>query len=130
VAQPAVPEEEGCACEALLTVVVVVLVMATMLLAMAMPVFADKGGVPNEKACHGQVVKTENQLGTTPHEGVQQLGLNNAGELHKEVLTVSVSYGAGAFRPGSFCHVGNRTSENSSSKAVVNEIGPLLRCLF
>jgi hypothetical protein len=56
-----------------------------MLVAMAMPTFADEGGVPNERACHGQVVKTENQIGTTPHEGVAQLGLNNAGELNKGV---------------------------------------------
>ena len=56
-----------------------------MLVAMAMPTFADEGGVPNERACHGQVVKTESQSGNTPHEGVQQLGLNNAGELNKGV---------------------------------------------
>ena len=63
-----------------------VLLMAVMMLVVsAAPAMADKGGVPNEKACHGQVVKTENQLGTTPHEGAQQLGLNNAGEVNKGV---------------------------------------------
>ena len=61
------------------------LVMAAMIVAMAMPAFADEGGVPNEKACHGQVVKTENQLGNTPHEGVEQVGVDNAGELNKGV---------------------------------------------
>jgi hypothetical protein len=61
------------------------LVMAAMIVAMAMPAFADEGGVPNEKACHGQVVKAENQLGTTPHEGVEQVGVDNAGELNKGV---------------------------------------------
>jgi hypothetical protein len=73
----------------------VALVVAALIVAMAMPAFADKGGVPNEKACHGQVVKAENQLGTTPHEGVDQLGLNNAGELHKEVKSGAV----GSFNP-------------------------------
>ena len=61
------------------------LVMAATMVAMARPALADKGGVPNERACHGQVVKTENRIGTTPHEGVAQLGLNNAGELNKLV---------------------------------------------
>ena len=75
----------------ILTVVAVALVMAAMMLAMAMPVFADEGGVPNEKACHGQVVKSENQIGTTPHEGVAQLGLNNAGELNKGVKSGAIS---------------------------------------
>ena len=59
--------------------------MAVLLVAMAMPAFAAKGGVPNEKACLGETVKAENQLGNTPQEGVQQLGLNNAGELIKGV---------------------------------------------
>ncbi len=66
-------------------VLTVAFVMAAMMVAMAVPAFADAGGVPNERACHGQVVKTENQIGTTPHEGVEQLGLNNAGELNKGV---------------------------------------------
>jgi len=68
-----------------LVLATVALVLTAMMLAMAMPTFADEGGVPNERACHGQVVKTENQIGTTPHEGVAQLGLNNAGELNKGV---------------------------------------------
>jgi hypothetical protein len=69
----------------IVSLVVVALVMAAMMLVMAMPAFADKGGDPNEKACHGQVVKTENQLGNTPAEGVEQVGVNNAGELNKGV---------------------------------------------
>jgi hypothetical protein len=62
-----------------------VLVMAALVLAMAMPAFADKGGVPNEKACHGQTVKAGNQKGVTPAEGAQGVGVNNAGELNKGV---------------------------------------------
>ena len=70
----------------IISVVVVASVMAAMMLVMAMPAFADKGGDPNEKACHGQVVKTENQLGNTPAEGVEQVvGVNNAGELNKGI---------------------------------------------
>jgi hypothetical protein len=69
----------------IMLLVTLALVMAAMIVAMAMPAFADEGGVPNEKACHGQVVNTENQLGNTPHEGVEQVGVNNAGELNKGV---------------------------------------------
>jgi hypothetical protein len=81
--------------------VAMVLMLATMV-AMAMPAFADKGGVPNEKACHGQVVKAENQLGTTPHEGVDQVGVDNAGELNKLVKSGEVGSSA-----GTFCRSGN-----------------------
>ena len=64
---------------------------------MAMPAFADTGGVPNEKACHGQVVKAENQLGTTPHEGADQVGVDNAGELNKLVKSGEVGSSTGTF---------------------------------
>ncbi len=76
----------------LMLLVVVALVMAAMMLAMAMPAVADKGGVPNEKACHGQTVKAGNQGGDTPHEGAQQEGLNNAGELNKGVKSGDIVY--------------------------------------
>ena len=69
----------------IILVLSVATLMAVMVVAMAMPAFAAKGGVPNEKACLGETVKAENQNGTTPHEGVQQVGLNNAGELLKGV---------------------------------------------
>ena len=69
----------------IMLLVTLALVMAAMIVAMTMPAFADEGGVPNEKACHGQVVKTENQLGNTPHEGAEQVGVDNAGELNKGV---------------------------------------------
>jgi hypothetical protein len=69
---------------------VLLAVLAMMVLAMAIPALADKGGVPNEKACHGQVVKAENQNGTTPHEGAAQLGVSNAGEVNKLVKSGEV----------------------------------------
>jgi hypothetical protein len=60
--------------------------MVVMLVAMAMPAFAAKGGVPNEKACLGAVLHAEVQMRNTPpvsREVAQQLGLNNTGEVNK-----------------------------------------------
>ena len=60
--------------------------MVVMLVAMAMPAFAAKGGVPNEKACLGAALHAEVKMGNTPpvsREVAQQLGLNNTGELIK-----------------------------------------------
>jgi hypothetical protein len=76
----------------IIMVLTVALVVAAMMVAMAMPAFADKGGNPNEKACHGQTLKTANQEGDTPAEGVEQLGLNNAGELNKGVKAGEIVY--------------------------------------
>ena len=70
------------------------MVLLAALLVMAsfsvVPAFADKGGTPNDKACHGQIVKAENQNGTTPHEGAAQLGVSNAGEVNKLVKSGEV----------------------------------------
>ncbi len=84
----------------IVSVLAVMALMAAMLVAMAMPAFADKGGVPNEKACHGQVLKQENQMGTTPHEGVDQVGVDNAGELNKLAKSGEVGSSAGIFCRG------------------------------
>jgi hypothetical protein len=74
--------------------------MAVMLVAMAMPAFAAKGGVPNEKACVGQVLRAENQLlGITPHESAEEFGLNNAGEILKGI------------KSGEFFHLNPETGE-------------------
>jgi hypothetical protein len=45
------------------------LVMAAMMMAMAMPAFADEGGVPDQNACQGQAISTLNTgYGSTPKE--------------------------------------------------------------
>jgi hypothetical protein len=44
----------------ILMLVTVALVMAAMMVAMAMPAFADEGGVPDQNACQGQVISTMN----------------------------------------------------------------------
>jgi hypothetical protein len=67
----------------ILMLATVALVMAAMIVAMAMPAFADEGGIPNENACLGQTLKVANQHGEGPPVGVEQTGLNNAGELLK-----------------------------------------------
>ena len=69
----------------IILVLVVATLMAVLLVAMAMPAFAAKGGVPNEKACLGQIFRAENQMGNTPQEAVQPLGLNNVGEVVKGI---------------------------------------------
>jgi hypothetical protein len=66
-------------------ILVMLAVMALLLALLALPAFAAGGGAPNEPACLGQTVKVANQEGNTPHEGVEQTGRDNAGELLQAV---------------------------------------------
>jgi hypothetical protein len=76
----------------IMLLVTLALVMAAMIVAMAMPAFADESGVPNEEACLGQTVKTANQFGDNPHVGVEQAGVDNAGELLKGAKAGEIDY--------------------------------------
>jgi hypothetical protein len=76
----------------ILLVMTVASVLTAMIVAMAMPAFADEGGVPNEEACLGQTVKTANQFGDNPHVGVEQAGVDNAGELLKGAKAGEIHY--------------------------------------
>ena len=69
----------------MLMVLTVALVMAAMMVATAMPAFADAGGVPNENACAGQVNKLDNQRGFTPAEIARAKPrlFGNAGDVEK-----------------------------------------------
>ena len=53
----------------IMLVATVAALMAAMMVAMAMPAFADEGGVPDQNACQGQVISTLNTgYGSTPKE--------------------------------------------------------------
>ena len=70
---------------------VVVAVMAALAAAMAVPVFADQGGDPNENACRGKILSTLNRdFGTTPKDAADTLGqrglpVENAGDFNELV---------------------------------------------
>jgi hypothetical protein len=68
-----------------LLVMAVAALMAAMMVAIAMPAFADAGGVPNENACAGQTNKENNQAGFTPREAAEFFGLRTAGDFNKFV---------------------------------------------
>jgi hypothetical protein len=65
------------------SVLAVAALMAAMMVTTALPAFADKGGVPNENACHGQNNKALNSFGLTPPETAQLFGFDNAGDYNK-----------------------------------------------
>jgi hypothetical protein len=67
----------------ILLVLAIAALMTAMLGASALPALADAGGVPNDNACHGQVIKFSNQAGFTPNVGAEFLGQDNAGEWNK-----------------------------------------------
>jgi hypothetical protein len=79
-------------------ILMVLSLSALLVSAMAVPAFADKGGLPNEKndnkACHGQTIRgnaSVNEL-TPPElaEQVEQAGIipvENAGDLSKLIKT-------------------------------------------
>jgi hypothetical protein len=84
-----------------LAVLVAAAMMVASMLAFSAPTFADKGGTPNAKACHGQAVSAANRIeGVTPHEAVQFLNahnpeqppLENAGEFNKLVKEGVIEY--------------------------------------
>jgi hypothetical protein len=77
----------------ILLVLTVALVMAAMMVAVAAPAFADKGGIPNENACHGQFISTAAQLGFPPPIGAELSGLENAGQLNKRVKEGQIEFG-------------------------------------
>jgi hypothetical protein len=86
---------------------VVVAVMAALAAAMAVPVFAAKGGDPNENACQGQINSTLNTVnGTNPKEGadlLRQLGFStgNPGDYEKQIR--EGGFGAGSLEDPIFC---------------------------
>ena len=71
-----------------------VLVAMALMLAMmaASPAFADKGGIPNGKACQGQTVSILNRVGETPPENTDTLWFPDPGFFHYKVNKGSVEF--------------------------------------
>ena len=67
------------------SVLAIAALMSALLVATALPAFADQGGAPNEKACHGQVIHTLARLGAPPPFYAEFFDLANAGEFNKGV---------------------------------------------
>jgi hypothetical protein len=52
-------------------------------------VSADEGGTPNIHACHGVIISIQaSQVGKTPADWAQALGLDNAGEFNAYIKGV------------------------------------------
>jgi hypothetical protein len=77
----------------ILLVLAVAAVMAAMMVAVAAPAFADKGGIPNKNACHGQFISTVAQLGFPPPIAAEETGSENAGEFNKRVKGGGIEFG-------------------------------------
>jgi hypothetical protein len=85
-------------------ILMVLSLSALLVSAMAVPAFADKGGLPNEKndnkACHGQTIRgnaTENGLTPPEHaelleQAFPELEIENAGDLSKLIKTQPVLF--------------------------------------
>ena len=71
----------------ILSVLTVAALMAAMMVITALPAFADKGGAPNDDACHGQIVSSLASGGITPPEAAEGSSppRENAGEYNKDI---------------------------------------------
>ena len=85
-------------------ILMVLSLSALLVSAIAVPAFADKGGLPNEKndnkACHGQTIRgNATERGVTPPELAEQLDqaipeleIENAGDLSKLIKTQPILF--------------------------------------
>jgi hypothetical protein len=56
--------------------------------AIGAPVAADQGGVPNDDACHGQIVAAYVSAGGSLQDAADFFGFETVGDLHKFVKAV------------------------------------------